>query len=213
MINQQQVESYIQQCLPKSSSLLEQMEAVATEEQVPIIQKSAAQALKVLLMAKQPKRILEIGTAIGYSAIWLAQAAPHARITTMEIDPKRVSQALVYLDQAGVREQVEVIEGDACEGLPDHYKFDVIFIDAAKGQYRTYFDLYFPLLETDGLLICDNVLFRGMVAGAVPVEQKYERMIEQLRDFNRFLIEHPQLEVSILPVGDGLAVAVKKERA
>lgn len=213
MINDPKIETYIQQSLPQSSPLLQEMEEVAREEQVPIIQKSAAQVLKVLLMAKQPKRILEIGTAIGYSTIWLAEAAPHARITTMEIDPKRVSQAVEYLDQAGVRDRVEVIEGDAREGLPDHYKFDVIFLDAAKGQYRTYFDQYFPLLETDGLLICDNVLFRGMVAGAVQVEQKYERLVEQLRIFNQFLIEHPQLEVSLLPIGDGLAVAVKKERA
>ncbi|MBO8173021.1 MAG: O-methyltransferase [Bacillaceae bacterium] len=209
-ITDPKTEAYLQQLVPPRTPLLERLEREAAQENIPVMQLPAIQFLATLVAARQPTRILEVGTAIGYSTIWLALAAPRARITTMELDPDRVTRALNNLEQAGVRDRVEVIEGDARDGLPDHYTFDLIFLDAAKGQYRTYFDLYFPRLKEQGILVCDNVLFRGMVAEDEPPSGRYRQLVEKLKAFNAYLSRHPQLDVSFIPVGDGLAVGVKR---
>lgn len=217
MITVPEVEAYLHQLVPERSALLQELERHAEQEGIPIMQLPALQFLSTLVAIKQPKRILEVGTAIGYSAIWLAKAAPYARITTMELDNGRVSRAMENFEKANLRDRVEVIAGDAREGLPEHYKFDFIFIDAAKGQYANFFDLYFPHLEEHGLLVCDNVLFRGMVAdneaGNKADNKRLKPMIRKLQEFNRFLMEHPLLQTSIVPVGDGVAVCVRKPRA
>lgn len=209
MITNPAIDDYLTKLIPPRCALLSRLEEEAAEEGIPIIQLPAAQVLRTLLLLHEPRTILEVGTAIGYSAIWLAEAAPHARIVTMEIDQERIGRARRNFAEAKLTDRIELIEGDATAGLPPEYQFDCLFIDAAKGQYRTFLDLYLPRLRDGGLMICDNVLFRGLIAAPDEASKRQRPMVEKLDRFNRFLMEHPQLQTSIIPVGDGLAVSLK----
>ncbi|HJV44253.1 MAG TPA: O-methyltransferase [Bacillota bacterium] len=210
MITNNKINEYIETLIPKRGSLLEELEKEAHEEKIPIIQLPSIQLIRTLLMAYQPKRILEIGTAIGYSTIWLAQAAPTAHITTMEIDSERINRALINLEKAGVRDRVELVEGDAGVGLPPHYRFDCLFLDAAKGQYKAYLDLYLPHLEQGGIILCDNILFRGLVVEETVENKRLAPLVRKVKEFNQYLMDHPQLETTIIPIGDGLSFSVKR---
>lgn len=208
MITAPQIEAYIASLIPARSALLTRMEEEAHAEHIPIIQLPAAQMMRFLVMQQQPKAILEIGTAIGYSTIWLAEAAPAAKIVTLEIDQERIGRARQNFAEAGVTERIELLEQDATTGLPAHYRFDCLFIDAAKGQYRTFLDLYLPHLNPGGLVISDNVLFRGQVADKESATPRQRPMVEKIDGFNRYLAAHPQLDTTFIPIGDGLAVSV-----
>jgi predicted O-methyltransferase YrrM len=210
MITNPAIDAYLSQLVPERSSLLARLEAEAAAEGIPIIQLPAAQALRMLLLLHRPTSILEVGTAIGYSAIWLAEAAPEAKIVTMEMDEGRISRAKQNIAEAGLQDRIELIAGDATAGLPEHYRFDCLFFDAAKGQYQTFLDLYLPHLQEGGLVICDNVLFRGLVVSPESAEKRLRPLVEKLHRFNRALRDHPQLETTFLPVGDGMAVSIKK---
>lgn len=208
MIVSESVERYLGQLVPERSALLQKLEQEAKEENIPIIKKESAQFLRVLLKMVQPSRILEIGTAIGYSTIWMAEAAPHARITTMEIDADKVNRALENFSAADVRDRIELLQADAGEGLPDHYSFDFIFLDAAKKQYRTYLDLYLPHLKDGGIVAADNVLFQGRVAEEKAEKERLRPIVEHLRAFNDYVNNHPALDTTFVPVGDGLSISV-----
>lgn len=140
MITNPVIEQYLSGLVPPRSALLARLEQEAVAEGIPIIQLPAAQALRMLVRLHQPSAILEIGTAIGYSTIWLAEAAPQAKVVTMEIDPERIARARANFAEAGLAERIELMEGDATQGLPEQYQFDCLFIDAAKGQYRTFLE-------------------------------------------------------------------------
>ncbi|MEW9667271.1 O-methyltransferase [Ammoniphilus sp. 3BR4] len=210
MITNDRVNEYIEELIPSRDELLSRLEQEAKEERIPIIQLPSIQFIRTALLAYQPKRILEVGTAIGYSTIWLARAAPLARITTLEIDRDRISRAVVNFEQAEIRERVEIIEGDAGDGLPEHYRFDCLFLDAAKGQYKHYLDLYLPTLEPGGIVICDNVLFKALVVEETVENKRLAPMVKKLRDFNAYIMSHPELDTSLIPIGDGLTFSVKK---
>lgn len=210
MIINESINHYIEELISPRSPLLARLEEEAKEEKIPIIQLPSIQLIRTLLLAYQPQRILEIGTAIGYSAIWLAEASPLARITTMEIDGDRISRAIANFEEAGVRERIELIAGDAGEGLPAHYRFDCLFLDAAKGQYQAYLDLYLPHLDPGGIVICDNVLFKGLVVEDKVENKRLAPMVKKLREFNDYIMKHPDLETSMIPIGDGLTFSVKK---
>lgn len=211
MITDPRINEYLERLVPPRKELLASLENQAREEKIPIIQLPSIQLIRTLLMAYGPKSVLEIGTAIGYSTIWLAEAAEEARITTMEIDRDRIRRALENFKAAGVEERIELIEGDAGQGLPETYRFDCLFLDAAKGQYKTYLDLYLPLLEPGGIVICDNVLFKGLVAADTVDNKRLAPMVGKLRDFNEYIMRHPELETSFIPIGDGLTFSVKKK--
>lgn len=142
----------------------------------------------------------------------MAEAAPQAKVVTMELDQERIARAQKNISEAGLQDRIEIISGDATLGLPEHYRFDCLFIDAAKGQYQKFLDLYLPHLEEGGLVICDNVLFRGLVAGPEQVEKRLRPLVDKLKRFNEGLRDHPLLETAFLPVGDGIAVSIKKQR-
>ncbi len=206
------IEAYLTKLVPERSPLLSRMEAEAAAEGIPIIQLPGAQTLRLLLLLHRPTSILEVGTAIGYSAIWLAEAAPQAKVVTMELDQERIVRAEQNIREAGLQDRIEIIAGDATAGLPEHYRFDCLFIDASKGQYQKFLDLYLPHLADGGLVICDNVLFRGLVAQPEQVEKRLRPMVDKLIRFNEGLRDHPLLETVFLPVGDGIAVSVKKQQ-
>ena len=214
MITDPLVEAYIKSLVPPRSPLLQRLEREAEAEGIPIIQLPSAQVIRSLLLLHQPGSILEVGTAIGYSTIWLAEAAPQARIVTMDIDEERLARARENLREAGCADRVEVLLRDATLGLPaEKYQFDCLFIDAAKGQYPKFLDLYLPLLRPGGLVISDNVLFRGLVAAPEESGKRLRPMVDKLRGYNQMLAQSAELDTSFLPVGDGLAVSIRKKPA
>ncbi|USG64046.1 O-methyltransferase [Brevibacillus ruminantium] len=210
MITNPVIDQYISGLVPPRSPLLQRLEKEAQEEGIPIVQLPTAQVMRSYLLLHRPKRILEIGTAIGYSTIWLAEAAPEASIVTMEIDEERLARAKANLSQAGVEKRVEILHRDATTGLADEAEFDCLFIDAAKGQYQKFLDLYLPMLRPGGLVLTDNVLFRGLVASPEEAGKRQRSMVDKLNRFNQYLTEHPDLETTFIPVGDGLAVSFKR---
>ncbi|MBN6186381.1 O-methyltransferase [Aneurinibacillus sp. BA2021] len=212
MITSDLIVRYMESLIPARSELLARMEREAEAEHIPIIQLPSAQMLRFLMTMHRPKRILEVGMAIGYSTIWLAEAAPDAHITSIEISEEMVERATRNFVEAGVSDRITVLHQDARDGLTGEHEFDCIFLDAAKGQYQVFFEQYVPYLTEGGLLICDNVFFRGMVAEE-DVPKNKRGMIGKLRAFNQFLAEHPAFETSFVSIGDGLALCVKRREA
>ncbi|MFI8714011.1 O-methyltransferase [Brevibacillus brevis] len=211
MITNPAIDDYVSSLVPERSLLLKRLEQEAAEENIPIVQLPSAQVMRMLLLLHRPKAILEVGTAIGYSTIWLAEAAPEARIVTMDIDEDRLVRARENIKEAGCADRVEILSRDATLGLPESYQFDCLFIDAAKGQYRAFLDLYLPLLREGGLVISDNVLFRGLVATPEEAGKRQRPMVDKLLSYNSHLMERPDLETTFIPVGDGLAISMKKK--
>jgi predicted O-methyltransferase YrrM len=215
VITHPKVEQYIEKLIPERSIVKQRLELEGSTDGIPNILLSSAQFLRVLLMALRPKRILEIGTAIGYSAITMAEVLPDAKIVTIEKDEERAGRAMNNFREAGVSGRVQLLEGDALDLIPSLYPFDFIFIDAAKGQYDRFLELSLQKLNEGGVILSDNVLFRGLVADMDEVneenaEKKYRNMIHKLRGFNHSLAVHPELETSWIPIGDGIALSYKR---
>ncbi|MGX1982557.1 putative O-methyltransferase YrrM [Thermolongibacillus altinsuensis] len=213
MVNKEIVE-YIQSLLPEREEAILKMEDYAREHHVPIMDLVGIETMLHLLKIANPKKILEIGTAIGYSAIRMAKVLPNAKIVTIERDEERYKQALLYVNETKTSEQIEVLFGDALElsdQVAEKGPFDALFIDAAKGQYRRFFELYEPLLTERGIIITDNVLFKGLVASEQPIEQKRIRqLVQKIREYNEWLMNHPRYETIILPIGDGMAISRRR---
>lgn len=212
MIIDPQVVRYVLQLTPLNHPVLLEMEREAKRQDIPIINREAMQLIKVLLMAKgRIKHILEIGTAIGYSAISLALAAPLAHVDTIEQDERWVKRARSYIAQANLEGRITVHHGDALTSA-SRFKpiYDLIFIDATKRQYRQLFEQYSPKVRENGLIVTDNVLFRGRVAGHPAENRRLALTAELIDQFNQWLTSHEQFETSIVPIGDGLAISVKK---
>lgn len=173
------------------------------------------EVLLQILSVKQPKKILEIGTAIGYSAIRMALELPSAEIYTIERNEKRHEEAVNNIKEFQLDDRIHVFYGDALE-LADAVHvtapYDVIFIDAAKGQYQNFFHLYEPMLSPDGVILTDNVLFKGLVAEDYSkIEPKRRRrLVAKIDEYNHWLMNHPDYQTAIIPVGDGLAISKKK---
>ncbi|PWK05095.1 O-methyltransferase [Tumebacillus permanentifrigoris] len=207
MIDTQVVE-YLRSLVPERDELLQELERRAEELYIPILDVETMGFLRVFLAIAKPKRILEVGSAIGYSAIVMARAT-QAQLTTIERDPERAQEARQNFARAGLAQRVELLEGDALEIIPLLGEYDLIFLDAAKGQYPRFLELLHPHLLPGGILLSDNVLFQGLVSGDPDVKHKLRTMINRLREYNVLLTQHPDFETSILPVGDGLAVSVR----
>lgn len=206
------METYLQTLLQPRSPLLAELEQHCERDRIPNIQPEAAQFIRLLLQMHGAQRMLELGTAYGYSALHWCEAAPAAQLVTIELAAERAAIARGYFARARVEQRVQLLEGDAGQLVPHlEGKFDVVFIDAAKGQYRLFFEQALEKTRSGGLIITDNVLFRGLVAAEDDqlIEPRHRKMIEKIRAFNRFICEHPQCTTSIVPIGDGLAVSLK----
>lgn len=201
--------AYLERTLPPRDSLLQEMERLAAEQEVPISDPEVGYFLQAMASALDARRILEIGTAIGYGAICLARGAEQATVVTIDHDAGRLAQAAEFLERAGVRDRVELVEGEALERLADlDGPFDLVYLDARKADYRRYLDRSLPLLRKGGLVVADNLLWGGRVADP---ELEQDESAEALRSFNGYLLMHPQLTAVILPLGDGLGVASKRQ--
>ena len=192
---------------------LEQIEKEAIETYVPIIRKEMQNFLKMLLAMKKPARILEVGTAIGFSAILMAEYNPvSCQITTIENYEKRIPIARKNFKRVGKEHQITLLEGDAAELLKTlEEPFDFIFMDAAKGQYVHFMPEVLRLLKKDGILVSDNVLQDGDIIESRYVVTRRNRTIhKRMRDYLYQLTHHEELVTSILPIGDGITVSVRK---
>ena len=208
------IESYLENLLPASSGAADVLEKYAEINHVPIINRSSMHMINLILKMKQPEKILEVGTAIGYSALRMLEGASKANIVTIEKDANRYQEAITNIKEQKRDNQIEVIFGDAAEVMQElaekKLQYDVIFIDAAKGQYQVYFDLADKMLMPGGVLITDNVLFRGMVFSNEEVPKKYKTLVRKLRSYNEMLMNHPDYHTSIIPMDDGVSISYKK---
>lgn len=207
------LEKYLEELLPPRDELLNGIEKTALAETIPVVTPAVGNFLELLVKMMQAKSILEIGTAIGYSTVYLARGVSETggRVCTLDINKERLARAKENLRKAGLAHLVELRCENALNSLPGfNGTYDMIFIDAAKGEYLDYLDLLTPLLAPGGLLVADNVLFRGWVAPDSVFDRKYNRMVGHMRNFNQRLAQLQEFEVSILPFGDGIALARKK---
>lgn len=213
MLSTPKLNDYIQQLHVHDDLLLQEMEELAYKENVPIIEQPSIHFIRSLLQYKGSiNRILEIGTAIGYSSIWLAKAVSNAVVDTIERDEQRYSQALHFIEKAGLSQRINVHFGDAttyAEKLQNQ-TYDVLFIDAAKGQYKTFFEQYIPHLAQDGIVITDNVFFHGEVVNEHIENKRIRSMVKKIKEYNQWLQQHPHFETSFIPVGDGLALSIRR---
>jgi predicted O-methyltransferase YrrM len=209
-----ELEKYLEELLPERDPLFTEMEELAMQQTIPVVTPAVGNFLSWLVLTSQAKNILEIGTAIGYSTLWLAKAAEQTggKITTIDMNLQRRKEALDYFARAGVSEQILSLAGDARKVLPSlAATYDLIFIDAAKGEYLEYLELVYPLIARGGVLVVDNVLFRGWVVPGANFEPKYQRMVSGLREFLQKLNQNPEFITSLLPLSDGVTVSWRRK--
>ncbi|MGE6629139.1 O-methyltransferase [Bacillus sp. NPDC077027] len=215
-IEDDQINDYIENLIHPGPDEIVKLEAYAKLHHIPIMEKVSIELLLQLLSMKNPKKILEVGTAIGYSAIRMANALPDADIYTIERNAKRYEEATHNIEQFHLKERIHVFFGDAIESagtVQTMAPYDVIFIDAAKGQYKRFFELFEPMLADDGIIITDNVLFKGLVARNYEeeIEDKRKRqLIGKIDSYNQWLMSNPNYQTCIIPVGDGMAISTKR---
>lgn len=209
----QMLERYLTQTVPEKSEQTVSLEAYALDHHVPIMEPLGIEFLLQMIRIKQPKRILEIGTAIGYSAIRMAHAFQESQVITIERDPIRYKEAITHIEEAGLSDRIDVILGDALnvqEEIEEYGPFDILFIDAAKGQYQNFFEIYTQFIVEDGLVISDNVLFKGYVAEEKKDDTRKEKVGQKIRSYNDWLVNHKGYYTVIVPLGDGVALSVKR---
>jgi predicted O-methyltransferase YrrM len=211
MIVTDAVAGYLAGLRPEPDPVLAEMEAHAAREGIPIVVPETGALLRVLARARAARRIVEVGTAIGVSTLYLARALPAGgTVVSFEIDPERHEAARDYLGRAGVDERAELRLQDAREGLASlEGPFDMAFIDGVKAQYGDYFEQLIPLLGPGAVLAVDNVLMSGTVAENRADGQWTEEQIAFARGFNQRLLADERLTGTVTPVGDGVLVAVR----
>jgi predicted O-methyltransferase YrrM len=216
MIVTDAVTAYLESLRPPVSAVLAEMEAHADRDRVPVVGPETGQLLHVLAVARGAQRIIEVGTAIGVSTLYMASALPEdGLIVSFEIDPERHAAAQRYLEAAGLKHRADLRLQDAREGLGalEPGSFDMAFIDGVKLQYGNYFDLLLPLLAQRGVLAVDNVLMSGTVAEGRSDGGWTQEQIAAARAFNEQVLGHEELAGTLTPVGDGVLVAVRTPKS
>ncbi|MFP3916979.1 O-methyltransferase [Lysinibacillus telephonicus] len=203
------IESFIQ---PRNELLIE-METYAKEHHVPIMQLPAIDALIQLLRIQNPSKILEIGTAIGYSALRMATALPHCKVVTVERDHERLQAAKQFIARSEAANRITIIESDALEVDVEKFQstFDAVFIDAAKGQNMRFFEKYSPLVPSGGVLYIDNMYMHGLSNLDIKeVPRRKRTMIRNLKTFTEWVMQRPEYDSTFFPIGDGLLICLKR---
>ncbi|EMG28554.1 O-methyltransferase family protein [Listeria fleischmannii 1991] len=202
------IHDYLVAQIPERSAFFREIEEFAKENQVPIMEVDSLHAMLQVMAIQKPKRILELGTAIGYSALRIQEVLPDAEIVTIERDEERYQLAISNFKRYG-ENQVEAVLGDAlldADKLVSKGPYDAIFIDAAKAQYEKFFEIYTQVLSQEGVLYSDNVLFKGLALDEPDEVKKKARVARKMRDFNQFLVEQENFITTTIPLGDGLAI-------
>ena len=202
---------YLAGLLPPRDALLREMEAYAAEHGVPIAHAELGRLLEALAASRPAGRLLELGTAIGYGTLLLARGARAGKVLSVDRDPVRLALARDYLGRAGVLDRVELFEGEALpmlENLPG--PFDLVYLDGDKRDYRRALDLLLPKVVVGGFVVVDNLLWKGRI-GDPDLRPDDDRDAIEIERFNPYLTIHPQLASVILPLGDGIGLAVKRK--
>ena len=215
MIVEERLVTYINSLEQGNTEILDEIEREAIETYVPIIRKEMQSFLRLLLTMQKPMRILEVGTAVGFSAILMAEYGPKdCQIVTIENYDKRIPIAKNNFIRAGKESQITLLEGDAAEVLPTlKDPFDLIFMDAAKGQYIHFLPEVFRLLKNGGVLVSDNVLQDGdIIESHFIVERRNRTIYKRMREYLYELTHRDDLTTAVLPIGDGITVSTKHEK-
>ena len=213
MKDMDRISSFIDSFIVDDEGILGEIYMSAIKRGVPVIRRSAKEFLKTQLLIKKPKNILEIGTAIGYSSLYMSQYIDEdGRITTLELDETRVIEAKENIKKLGKEEVIKVIKGDALEiisTLPDD-SYDFLFVDAAKGQYINYYEDVIRIAKTGAVIISDNILQDGEILEShFTVEKRNRTIHDRMRDYIYKITHDERVESSILPLADGMAVTIK----
>lgn len=213
LINREYIEEYLSSLVNYTETpIMKEMRSIANDKAYPIIRPEVAALLNIIIRIKQPQSILEIGTSIGYSGLLMLQSmGSEGHLTTVENQDELIRTARSNFEKQKVLQQVTLLQGDGGEIL--HYlenKFDIIFLDGPKAQYLLYLPDCLRLLKQEGLLICDDVLFYGMVAKKELLQKRKITIVKRMKKFLRIISDHPLLDTTILPIGDGISISVKR---
>ncbi|MBE6051663.1 MAG: O-methyltransferase [Clostridium sp.] len=211
-ITYEYMEEYIRGLIPEKVGTLKEIEVFARENGVPIVQKETAKFLEFMVSMKKPLRILELGTAIGFSSILMYEAAGTSpEIVTIERDEKMIELAKVNLERFNLSDKIKIEEGECLEILEKlEEPFDLIFMDAGKGHYNHFLPHCLRLLKEDGIIIADNVLFRGMVATNDLVKRRKITIVKRMRTYLDMVSNDEELITSVIPMGDGIAITRRR---
>ena len=201
---------YLSRLQPEPPALLLELEQRGKRDEIPIVDRASGRLLSTLVHAMQANRILELGTAYGFSTLWMALALPAlGHIWTIDPSIERTEIARGYFDRAGVSDRIDIINQPALEVLPSfpQRNLDIVFIDAIKEEYAAYLDLCVPLVKRSGLVIVDNLLWHGQAAAQPRSDDS--AATRAIRDFNKKFLSHPQLDATIVPVGDGIGIGAR----
>jgi predicted O-methyltransferase YrrM len=201
---------YLLQFKDKKDPLILEMEKYALEHNVPILDWQSASFLETLILIANPKRVLEIGTAIAYSSIRIARCLRKKGVVhTIEKSDDNIALAKDYIKKSGVADKIKLLKGNADDLMPKlEKKYDFIFLDADKNEYFKLLKLSVPLLKKGGVILVDNLLWHGYAA-AEKVPPKFKTSTEYIRNFNQEFMNHPELKTTIISVGDGLGIGIK----
>lgn len=208
-INREYIQTYLQSLIKNEDENLENFRKNCIENHRPIIQNEVAQFIKVILNIARPKKILEIGTNVGFSSIFMCKALDcNVDILSIEIDNDIYNEALLNIKNFGCDNSIRLINDDANNALDyiNENGFDMAFIDASKGHYEEFFDKILKILSSDGIIICDNVLYKGMIANDELVERRKKTIVKRMRNFLEYISTDDRFEASIIPIGDGVAL-------
>ena len=193
--------------------LIVEMENYAKEKNVPIIEKESIAFIMKYIKSNNVKNILEIGSAIGYSAILMASSNAETKVTTIERDNERYMECLKNVKKAGLEKKINVVFQDALEVNLTNTSYDMIFIDAAKGQYQKFFEKFKYFLKPNGVIITDNLKFHGNVGKSQEIESKNLRgLVEKIEKYIEFLKENEEFETEFLKLGDGISISKRHEQ-
>jgi len=211
------VTEYINQFYEETTYELKDLRKEAEENHVPIILRDTEKLLKSIVLLKKPIKILEIGAAVGYSSSFFASINEQIEVVTIEADEKTYNIAKGNIKKLGYEDRITLLFGDAREVLIElsesHNDFDLVFIDAAKSHYKAFWDLSIPLVKDDALIICDNILMKGMTASdEFDVKKKYKTSIRKMRDFLDYINNLDYADTSTLSVGDGITISILNKR-
>ncbi|MEO6835779.1 MAG: O-methyltransferase [Candidatus Tumulicola sp.] len=208
----EQILRFLEGAHPAPHPLLLELERQGRKDGIEVVSRETGRLLSTLVHAMQANRILEVGTGYGYSTLWMAFAQPRmGKIWTIEPDTQRSDVALSFFKRAGEDDYIEIFNTPALELLENfpHRNLDIVFVDANAGEYRAYLDLVVPMLKLSGLVIVDDCLLAGRVASDAP-DRDDDPTLCAMRDFDRYFLEHPDLDATILPLGSGTGVGARK---
>lgn len=213
-ITHEYMEQYLRSLIPDSIGILKDLEEFAIENSVPIVQKETAKFLQFMVTLKKPLRILELGTAIGYSSILMnLTSGGNNKIVTIERDEKMIEVASENIKKYNLQENIEILQGDCLEILETlEGTFDMIFMDAGKGHYNHFLPHCLRLLSNEGVIVADNVLFRGMVASKELVKRRKITIVKRMKNYLDIVSKDENLVTTVIPMGDGIALTVRRDQ-